>query len=153
MKNKSNWNKRFVKLVKHISKWSKDPNRKTAAIIVDDENTVRSIGYNGLPNNIKTKLSSRYDKPKKYFWVEHAERNAIYKATKNGISVDKCTMYVNYYPCVDCARAIIQSGIKKLYTPKPDFKHEKWGESWKVSKTMLKESKIKVKFIKKKYVH
>ena len=91
----------------------------------------------------------RYEKPQKYMWVEHAERNAIYTAGRNGISLDGCKMYVTYFPCCDCARAIIQSGIKEVYSPKPDWSHHKWGESWKVSKQMFNECGVKIKFIER----
>ncbi len=146
----TNWDKRFLDLATYISNWSRDPHRKCGAVIVGQDNTEKAIGYNGLPNNCdlnRSHIENRYDKPKKYMWIEHAERNAIYTAGKNGISLDGCKMYVTYFPCCDCARAIIQSGIKEVYSPKPDWKHHKWGESWKVSQEMFDECGVKVKFI------
>ena len=147
----TNWNKRYLNLAHYISKWSRDPNRKCGAVIVGQDNTEKAIGYNGLPNNTDLKnngIKKRYEKPQKYMWVEHAERNAIYTAGRNGVSLDGCKMYVTYFPCCDCAIAIIQSGIKEVYSPEPDWKHHKWGESWKISKQMFDECGVKVKFIK-----
>ena len=147
----TNWNKRYLNLANYVSKWSRDPNRKCGAVIVGTDNTEKAIGYNGLPNNVdlnRSNTKKRYEKPQKYMWVEHAERNAIYTAGRNGVSLDGCKMYVTYFPCCDCARAIIQSGIKEVYSPKPDWSHHKWGESWKVSKQMFNECGVKVKFIK-----
>tara|TARA_B100001778_G_C18237350_1_gene471761 strand:+ start:100 stop:555 length:456 start_codon:yes stop_codon:yes gene_type:complete len=146
----TNWNKRFLDLAHYISQWSRDPNRKCGAVIVGKDNTEKAIGYNGLPNNCDlnhTDIKKRYEKPLKYMWVEHAERNAIYTAGRNGVSLDGCKMYVTYFPCCDCARAIIQSGIKEVYSPKPDWSHHKWGESWKVSRQMFDECGVKIKFI------
>ena len=146
----TNWNKRNLNLAYYISKWSRDPNRKCGAVIIGKDNTEKAIGYNGLPNNVdlnNSNIKKRYEKPQKYMWVEHAERNAIYTAGRNGVSLDGCKMYVTYFPCCDCARAIIQSGIKEVYSPKPDWRHHKWGESWKVSKQMFNECGVKIKFI------
>jgi dCMP deaminase len=53
-------------------------------------------------------------------------------------------MYCTYFPCVDCARAIIQSGLSKVYSPKPDLNHEKWGKSWTESLIMFKECGVEV---------
>ena len=146
----TDWNKRYLNLAHYVSKWSRDPNRKCGTVIVGQDTMVKAIGYNGLPNNTDLNHSNtkkRYEKPQKYMWVEHAERNAIYTAGRNGVSLDGCKMYVTYFPCCDCARAIIQSGIKEVYSPKPDWSHHKWGESWKVSKQMFDECGVKVKFI------
>ena len=146
----TNWNKRYLNLAYYISKWSRDPNRKCGAVIIGKDNTEKAIGYNGLPNNVdlnNSNIKKRYEKPQKYMWVEHAERNAIYTAGRNGVSLDGCKMYVTYFPCCDCPRAIIQSGIKEVYSPKPDWRHHKWGESWKVSKQMFNECGVKIKFI------
>ena len=86
----------------------------------------------------------RYERPQKYFWTEHAERNAIYKAARLGISLRNNKMYFTSFPCADCLRAIIQAGIKKLFTEKPDFNHERWGESWVEALIMLKECGVEV---------
>jgi dCMP deaminase len=147
---KKEQDKDLFNLAFKVSQQSQDPNRKTGAVIVDENYVVKSTGYNSLPTNCdsqETLNKERYGKPLKYMWVEHSERNAIYNAVKNGISLNGCKMYVTYFPCCDCARAIIQSGIKEVYTPKPDWEHHKWGESWKISKQMFEEGNIKLKFI------
>ena len=54
-----------------------------------------------------------------------------------------CKMYLNWFPCIECTRAIIQSGIKYLIVPnKPDFNHHRWGKQFKISEQMLNEAKI-----------
>lgn len=60
-------------------------------------------------------LSERWERPQKYQWVEHAERNAIYNAARMGIPLKGCTAYITLAPCADCTRALIQSGITTVY--------------------------------------
>jgi dCMP deaminase len=134
----------FVKMTSVVSESSDDDNRKVGCVIVRDGDTIVAYGSNTIPEKVK-KLKSRKEKPNKY---RHAERNAICEAAKKGISTDGCEMYCNYYPCSDCAISIIQAGISKLYTEKPDFNHHKWGESWKRSKKMFEESGVVIEFIK-----
>jgi dCMP deaminase len=140
------WDKRFMQLANDVAQWSKDKNTKTGAVIVDDdENTELTMGYNGFPRGADDdNYPKRYERPNKYFWTEHAERNAIYKAARLGINVSGARMYCTYFPCADCSRAIIQAGIKKVYVDRPDFNHHKWGESWVEAFIMLKECGVEV---------
>lgn len=71
-------------------------------------------GYNGPLSGVDDTKQGLFEKPYKDFAMEHAERNAIYNCARIGQSCDDCTMYVTCYPCADCARAIVQSGIKKI---------------------------------------
>ncbi len=97
-------------------KRSKDPNTKVGACIVDDDNKVVSIGYNGMPKGLdESKLSWNKNDglDSKYLYVCHAEFNAILN-TRNGSSLKGCTLYVTLFPCNECAKAIVQTGIKKI---------------------------------------
>ena len=97
-------------------KRSKDPNTKVGACIVDDDNKVVSIGYNGMPKGLdESKLSWNKNEglDSKYLYVCHAEFNAILN-TRNGSSLKGCTLYVTLFPCNECAKAIVQTGIKKI---------------------------------------
>ena len=81
-------------------------------MIVGDALEVRATGYNGLPRGVVQSVERlRKDGREKFIWTEHAERNAIFNAARAGVSVAKCSLYSNCFPCPDCARAIIQSGI------------------------------------------
>lgn len=142
-----NWDIKFIELSRHIAEWSKDTNRKNGAVIVDSDNIVVSIGYNGFPRGCDDTIESRYERPDKYLFTEHAERNAIYHGARLGVSLKNCSMYVTMFPCSDCARAIIQSGITKLLSPLPDVEHEKWGVHFKAALVMLEEAKVEVEFI------
>jgi dCMP deaminase len=120
------WNNYFIELLDSIAIKSKD-RTKTSAIIVGKENEIRSTGFNGFPRGVDESDLSKWEKPEKYFWAEHAERNAIYNAARMGTCINGCTIYVSHFPCVDCARAIIQSGIKNvIVSPKnlEAFKHK-----------------------------
>lgn len=140
----------FIDLCYAIARKSKDTSVKVGAIIVGRENQIVSTGYNGFPRRIKEKFS-RQERPAKYLWTEHAERNAIYQAAMNGVSVNRCLIYTPWLPCADCARAIIQSGIKTVvtdgnaveFTSSGDAERdEKWKESQKVTSIMFEEAGI-----------
>ena len=138
------WDLRFYELANFVAEWSKDINKKTGAVIVGPDNTEKTFGYNGFPRGANDEIGERYQKPLKYLWTEHAERNAILKAAKEGLKIDGCSMYVTYFPCSDCARAIIQSGIPKVYSPKPDVTHHKWGKSWEEAILMFTECNVEI---------
>ena len=131
------------------SNLSKDTT-KVGVLIVNDSDKILSTGFNGMPFGADNSIKSRYDKNKKGYYLEHAERMAIFNCAKRGISTNNATIYCTYYPCADCARAIIQSGIKSVVCKKmPDFNHEKWGESWSIANELFNECEIDVKFIDK----
>tara|TARA_B100000963_G_C22192155_1_gene479314 strand:- start:118 stop:540 length:423 start_codon:yes stop_codon:yes gene_type:complete len=136
----------FKDIVDLVSGLSDDPSRGVGTIIVDQNNNILSYGSNTIPTGV-IKHVDRVNKPNKYKWIEHSERNAIYSAAKRGISLGGSKMYCTYFPCCDCARAIIQSGIIELITSKPDINHEKWGESWNLASLMLEESGVKIRYI------
>ena len=111
-----NWDEYFMGIALLSSKRSKDPNTKVGACIVDDDHKVVSIGYNGMPKGLdESQLSWNKNDglDSKYWYVCHAEFNAILN-TRNGSSLKGCTLYVTLFPCNECAKAIVQTGIKKI---------------------------------------
>ena len=139
------WHNRFLGLCEHIAQWSEDRDFKVGAVIVGDGHVVRATGYNGLPRGVSSADDRRFDRAsgEKFFWMEHAERNAIYNAARAGMSLDGCTIYVNRFPCADCARAIIQSGITCVVCPPKPAHDGKLDHSFDVSETMLGEAGIR----------
>ena len=110
------WDEYFMTLALLTAKRSKDPSTQVGACIVDDENKVVSIGYNGMPRHCDdTKLTweKGEDLNNKYLYVCHAEFNAILN-TRDGSHLNGCRIYVTLFPCNECAKAIIQTGIKKV---------------------------------------
>jgi dCMP deaminase len=140
----TDWDRRFMSLAMHIASWSKDPSTKVGCVIVGPDNEVRSTGYNGFPRGARTDIAERFERPLKYRWTEHAERNAIYNAARVGISVLGCRMYLPWFPCMDCARAIVQAGIGTLVAYPPDLTHSKWGEDFQLAIQLFEETGINV---------
>jgi dCMP deaminase len=120
---------------------------KVGAVIVAEDMGILGTGYNDLPNGIHD-TPERRQRPAKYTWTEHAERNAIYASALSGIRLKGASLYTNWFPCADCARAIIQVGIKKVYGTKPDFNDPKWGADFKVVVGMLAEAGVEVIYLK-----
>lgn len=104
------WNEYFMSLCLCIAQRSHDIHSKCGAIIVDDKYRVLSIGYNGFPRGTPHEGMS-LERPEKYFYMVHAEENAIINATQ---CLDEATLYVTGRPCHKCMRMIIQAGINKV---------------------------------------
>lgn len=110
-----NWTEYFINIANTIKLKSKDNSTKIGVVIVGDNHEIVSTGYNSFPRGIDDDVPERQERPEKYIWFEHAERNAIYNAARIGVSTNGCTMYMSCgLSCPDCARAIINCGIKKI---------------------------------------
>lgn len=135
--------KRYLKLAKEISTWSKDPSTKVGAVIVGDKGQIVSQGYNGFPRGFDDSDGRFGDKQVKYRYIIHAECNALYNALYNTSQVANCTIYVHGLPvCQECAKAIIQSGIARVVydsEPKP-----RWVDSTNIALEMFKEANVEV---------
>jgi len=141
------WHKRFMEVAMLISTWSKDRSTKTGAVVIGEDREIRSTGYNGFVRGVDDDVNERHERPTKYDFFEHAERNAIYNACLCGVSLKGCILYATHPPCVNCARAIIQSGIKTIVTNKleerKDIKgQETWRDHLSHSEQMFKEANI-----------
>ena len=129
------WDEYFMGLAHLSSKRSKDPSTQVGCCIVDTNNKVVSIGYNGFPTGCNDDAFP-WDREgdfcnTKYPYVVHAELNAILNSRLN---LNNCIIYVSLFPCNECAKAIIQSGIKKIV-----YESDKYAdtEAVKASKKML----------------
>jgi dCMP deaminase len=139
----------FMTLVYVIASLSKDKNTKLGAVIIGPDNEIRSVGYNGFVRGLEDNVPERQERPEKYFWFEHAERNAIYNATLQGVSLKGCRMYTNGIPCDDCARGVIQSGIREVIVDKlwNDLNDGgKWREHAERSIVMFEETGVKLRY-------
>src|SRR5438105_3863543 len=125
----TDWDTRFMLLAHHIAGWSKERGRRVGVVIVGPDNEVRSTGFNGFPRGVNENIESRHSREtgEKYFWSCHAEQNAIYNAARIGVPLSGCKIYVPWFPCVECAKGIIQSGLLELIAYEPDYTDEKWG--------------------------
>ena len=122
--------------------------RKIGCVIVNVDNTIISTGYNSFPVELMIMFLNVKNGPKKYFFIEHAERNAIYNSARTGLSIVGCTMYLSCgIPCADCTRGIINAGIVKIVCEKElGVKGKLWEEHAKRSIEMFNESGVKIEF-------
>jgi len=148
------WDAYFLGLAAIASFRSKDPSTQNGACIVQDDSPV-ALGYNGFPRGCSDD-EYPWDREEeksyntKYPYVEHAERNAIYNAARRGISLNGSSIYIysekGYYPCDECSRAIIQSGIKRVIMAYAINENtDKY--DWTATKKMFKSADISVNVI------
>ncbi|MEK6741942.1 MAG: dCMP deaminase family protein [Nanoarchaeota archaeon] len=148
------WDEYFIKIAETVRLKSKDPSSQIGAVIIGPENQIISTGYNGFPRKVGEQ-EERWQRPLKYEYVCHAEVNSIYNAARHGIALRGTTLYLVGFgpptlPCMDCSKAIIQSGIVKVvgaaYKPIP----ENWLENLKKARTMLEEGGVEfIEFVRK----
>ncbi|MGD0200090.1 MAG: dCMP deaminase family protein [Bryobacteraceae bacterium] len=108
------WDEYYLRICQVVGARSKDPNTQLGCVIVGPAHEIRSTGYNSFPRGIRDDVPERLERPAKYLWMEHAERNAICNAARAGTATEGCTIYVEIMPCMDCARAIVQAGITQV---------------------------------------
>lgn len=141
-----NWDDTFMFMADLIAKRSKDPSTQTGAVIVDNNNIVLGMGYNGWPRGVAEDAfpwdrEGGYEKKEfldtKYPYVVHAEANAIFNAHKN---MNGCKIYCHLFPCNECAKAIIQNGIKEIIYQEDKHKEV---DIWVASKRLLDAAGVK----------
>jgi dCMP deaminase len=137
-----NWDKRMMQVAKLAASWSKDRSVGVGCVIASPDHAMLSSGFNGFPRGVNDNVEERHQRPAKYKFTEHAERNAIYNAARHGIKLEGATIYLPWYPCADCARAIVQSGIKTMVATAPNLEDPRWGEDFKASVTILAEGNV-----------
>ena len=138
------WDQRYLALAKEVSTWSKDPSTQVGAVTVGSKKEVLSQGFNGFPRGINDTDERYHHRDTKYKLVVHAEMNAIYNATYSGTSLDGATLYVYGLPiCSECAKGIIQVGIKKVVVEKSK-ELDNWNESVQLSQKMLDEAGVEL---------
>jgi dCMP deaminase len=141
-----NFDEYFVSMLYLVAMKSKDIKTQNGTIIVSQDNRIKSTGYNSFPSGINDYISERQERPEKYFWFEHGERNALYSAARAGIKLEGCRLYVTGIPCMDCARGIVQCGIKEvIYHVLKPYDSKLWEEHHKRTLTLFKEAGIKIR--------
>lgn len=139
-----NWEEYFMAVAKLTAMRSKDPNTQVGACIVGTDNRILSVGYNGAPNGFDDDKFpwAREGNPldTKYLYVCHAERNAILNFKGSRRDLENAVIYVDLFPCNECAKEIIQSGIKEVV-----YLSDKYAdtEGTMASKRMLDECNVK----------
>jgi dCMP deaminase len=141
------WDDRFITLAQFVAQWSKDRSTKVGCVIVGPNREIRSVGYNGFPRGVNDDVEERHQRPAKYLWTEHAERNAIFNAARGHTDLENCTAYVPWFPCMDCARALVQSGIHTVVAFRPNLDDPKWGQDFQNTITLFEEAGIVVRYV------
>jgi len=143
------WKEYFISIAEQVKEKSKDINTQIGEVIVGEDKEILTTGYNSFPRGLNDSLDERQERPEKYFWFEHAERNAIYNAARIGVSLKRSTVYLTSgLPCMDCARGLIQAGVKKVVCKEncTTKNKEKWVEQQERSLLMFSECGVEVEF-------
>jgi dCMP deaminase len=145
------WDAFFMEMAYLVASKSKDRSTKVGAIAVGEGHNMLSMGYNGFVRYCDDDDDSRHERPEKYFWTAHAELNVICNAARNGTTLLDAVMYTTSHPCVDCARAIVQSGFKEVVIPSkeddPFWENGRWGEwadNFAKAREIFKEANVRV---------
>lgn len=137
------WVDRFLAEAKHKAEWSKDPSTKVGAVIVGKHNQIISSGFNGFPRGIDDSPERLNVREEKYKFVVHAEMNAIFNSSLSGVSLDGTSLFIYGLPvCSECAKGVIQTGIKDVYMLFPKEVKPSWKESFKTTMEMFFEAGI-----------
>lgn len=138
------WDEYFMGIAKLSAMRSKDPNTQVGCCIVGQDNRILSVGYNGMPNGCSDD-EFPWDRGEdiysnKYFYTTHSELNAILNC--RGQNLEGAKLYVSLFPCNECAKAIIQCGIREVI-----YDLDKYADTPSVlaSKRMLKASGLTIR--------
>lgn len=105
------WVERHLQVASLVSQWSKDPHTKVGAIIVTESGKPKSWGFNGIPMKVEDH-PDRFERPQKYNFFAHAERNAIDLCDSN---LENCVLFCTHTPCSSCAGSIVNNQLKAVF--------------------------------------
>ena len=126
---------------------AKSPNRvrQVGALLVTGGG-VAIAACNTFPAGIAD-TDERHAGDGRFVWMEHAERRAIFEAARRGVATAGARLTTTFFPCIDCARAIVESGIVCVDTPAPAFEDPVWGKSFERSEVILREGGVDVRMV------
>jgi dCMP deaminase len=125
----------------------KSPNRvrQVGAVLVTRDGT-EIAACNTFPDGVRD-LPERHEGDGRFVWMEHAERHAIFEAARRGLATAGGHLTTSFFPCIDCARAIVDSGIACIDTPAPAFADPVWGPSFERSQIILQEGGVDIRTV------
>jgi dCMP deaminase len=118
--------------------------RRVGAVLVTAGAEIAAC--NTFPPGVRN-LPERAAGENRFIWLEHAERTALFAAAKRGLATDGGLLVSTYFPCTDCARAIVLAGVKTVATPRPEFDDPVWGQSFRTSAAILSEGAVEVVYL------
>jgi len=142
--------RRWLALCAAKGRESPDPRTKVGCVLVGPEECFLCEACNTYPNGVVEGIQERTEAPLKYVWIEHAERNAIYMAARDGVSIKGSKMIVELTPCVECARAIIQAGVVQVvidYDRSAEYSSDRYSDEHSIALAMLAEAGVVVRFV------
>jgi len=131
----------------NVAQWSNTKGDKVGSVLVTTSD-VAFIDRCEFPEGV-LRLDNRYEKPNRFIWLDHAERRVIYSAARYGVATEGATIYTTWFPCVECAKAISQAGIKKVMGVEPEWENKRW--NFLEAKQILQESGVEIEFFKTEY--
>lgn len=135
------WDECFMRIAHVIAERSKDPSTQAGAVVVNENKIVVGLGYNGWPRGIHDDYLPWERKGEfldtKYAYVVHAEENAIYNSNDQPHG---CSIYTTLFPCNECAKTLIQNGIKEIVYESDKYHDE---DVWKAARKMLDMAGVK----------
>ena len=128
----------------HAQNHSKEATTKVGAVIIGPTDSPLSTGYNGAVRGSEADTDWRIDmRPEKYNWISHAEENTICNAARSGARLYNSVMFTTHFPCINCARLIVQSGIRMVISAAPDEHFmDRWAESVSRSVALFGEGNV-----------
>jgi dCMP deaminase len=128
-----------------VSSLSPNRVRRVGAVLVADEGT-EIAACNTFPAGVRD-LEERHEGDGRFVWIEHAERHAIFEAARRGVATAGAHLTTTFFPCIDCARAIVGAGIACVDTPAPNYGDPVWGASFGRSETILIEGGVEIRIV------
>lgn len=128
--------------------FSKDRHRKVGALIMsNDFSSILSTGVNGFCRGMDDTIDERWERPMKDRYICHAEQNCLMNCCRDGIRTKDAVMITTLFPCSACCRSIVQAGLSRVYSPKPDLDHDRWGNEFKLSIEIFNEVNLEVVYL------
>ncbi|MFI5015464.1 MAG: deoxycytidylate deaminase [Hyphomicrobiales bacterium] len=136
---------KLMRLARDIAGTSPNRVRHVGAVLLAANGDATIAACNTFPKGVRD-LEERHEGDGRFVWMEHAERNAIFEAARRGVTTEGATLATTFFPCIDCARAIVQSGVARLCTPAPDYADPVWGDAFQRSRVILEEGAVHMHF-------
>jgi len=128
-----------------VARHSPNRVRKVGAVLQAARGAPTITACNTYPAGVRD-LEERHAGDGRLVWMEHAERNALFAAARSGVPTEGARLASTYFPCIDCARAIVQCGVSDVYTLPPDLSDPVWGEGFLRSRVILEEGGVRLHF-------
>lgn len=133
------WTQRFLDLASHVAQWSKDGTQVGAVAVDPSSKQILELGFNGIPRGVRD-LPSRMERPVKYRFTCHAEQNLVAHAARSVL--EGATVYVTHAPCCDCAKLLINAGVKRIVCGSGQTNMKP--EMFEAARTMFAEAGVEV---------